>query len=66
MQQIIRSIKLSSPTKDLILLILANGNGILLFIEVREVIPKKQKGSSTFFLLGVVLYSMLIGASWMI
>jgi len=40
--------------------------GILLFIEVREVIPKKQKGSSSFFLLGVILYGILIGASWIL
>jgi len=38
--------------------------GLLLFLEAREVIPKKREGSPLFFILGVLLYGLLIIGSW--
>lgn len=40
--------------------------GLLLFLEAREVIPEKRKGSALFFLVGVIAYGALIMWSWFI
>jgi len=40
--------------------------GLLLFLEAREVIPRKRKGSPAFFLLGVLIYGAVIAWTWTI
>ncbi len=38
--------------------------GILLFVEAREVVPRRRAESIVWFLIGVVAYGFLIGVSW--
>jgi hypothetical protein len=38
--------------------------GILLFLETREISPRRRHGSVPYFLLGVILYGLLIGFTW--
>jgi len=38
--------------------------GALLFVVIVDSIPKERKGEPVFFILGVALYSLLIGATW--
>ncbi|MBL7160496.1 MAG: hypothetical protein ISS93_01450 [Candidatus Aenigmarchaeota archaeon] len=40
--------------------------GVLLFIVIVDSIPKERKGEPVFFILGVVLYSALIGVTWLV
>jgi hypothetical protein len=40
--------------------------GALLFIVIVDSIPKERKGEPVFFILGVALYSLLIGATWLV
>ena len=40
--------------------------GILLYVVIREMIPKEKEGRPLFFILGVVLYSLLIFWVWSI
>ena len=40
--------------------------GLLLFLEIREVIPKERKGNPALFLIGVLLYGSFILLSWYI
>ncbi|MBI4153183.1 hypothetical protein HY497_01550 [Candidatus Woesearchaeota archaeon] len=39
--------------------------GILLFVEAREVVPRRRAESIIWFLIGVVAYGFLIGVSWL-
>lgn len=39
--------------------------GILLFVEAREVAPRRRTESIVWFLIGVVGYGFLIGVSWL-
>jgi zinc transporter ZupT len=39
--------------------------GILLFVEAREVVPRRRAESIVWFLIGVVSYGFLIGTSWL-
>ncbi|MAG52394.1 MAG: hypothetical protein CMH62_00355 [Nanoarchaeota archaeon] len=38
--------------------------GILLYVVIREMIPKEKEGNPIGFVLGVVFYSLLIFATW--
>ena len=40
-------------------------SGILLFIVIREVIPKESQGDPLDFLLGMIVYSILIIITWL-
>lgn len=40
-------------------------SGTLLYILIVDSIPREKKGEPLFFLLGVLLYSLLIGITWM-
>lgn len=39
--------------------------GLLLFVEAREVVPRRRAESIVWFLIGVVAYGFLIGVSWL-
>ena len=39
--------------------------GILLFVEAREVVPRRRAESIVWFLIGVIGYGFLIGVSWL-
>lgn len=39
--------------------------GLLLFVEAREVVPRRRAESIVWFLIGVVGYGFLIGVSWL-
>ncbi len=40
--------------------------GMLLYITIVDSIPKEKEGDPAFFLLGVIVYSIIIGVSWTI
>ncbi|MEK6922541.1 MAG: hypothetical protein AABX08_01940 [Nanoarchaeota archaeon] len=45
-------------------LLIAFISGVLLFIVIREVIPKESQGDPLDFLLGMIVYSILIVITW--
>lgn len=40
--------------------------GALLFVVIVDSIPRERKGEPVFFILGVALYALIIGATWII